>query len=51
MYIIVDIYEDTEVIGITRTKSRANEIICCRHQDTDGECDCIILEYYGEIED
>ena len=55
MFVVIDFYDayydDPEVIGIVRSRQRANELICCRQEETDGECDCHIYEFNGEIED
>ena len=51
MFVVIDFYEEPEIIAITRTRSRANELICCRQEETDGDCNCYIFEFNGEIED
>jgi hypothetical protein len=43
-YEVIDEYECEESLGVFDTKKEANKAIRQREKDTDGECNCHIIE-------
>lgn len=49
-YMVVDEYEGRDEIGIFNTLKKANEAVRRQIEDTDGECDCVILAMEYEVD-
>ena len=50
LWLVVDYYEDMELLGMDMTREQAEAVIAQRIEDTDGECDCQMFSQSDEKE-